>query len=236
MAWTEADFQLAYRLRVRQPGAQDHGQIVGYGRRFAQQFQNPQTDTLDFYISRLQALLGSGVVTNNRSVLVVGCGYGFLLEVAIAFGLVLENVWGIDTSAYIHANKAVEADVAIASHILDYDLTSPTILNDLKPHIGGNGKFNVVVTENVIETIPPAEVQVFLDACDNVQQGTGGVAHIVMCQQPDIVEGGQTIIDTKPPKWETLGMTWQLHAQWAALSPSHYWFDECNNLVVLGGA
>lgn len=228
--WDEARYQSAYRCPLNNSlnvnGVQyARGQVVGYGRALYldSKMENPRFNAWEHNIRSLGTKLN---MSFGSSILLVGCGFGYTIEEAMALGVT--KIWGVDTSPYIQANKATEANAAIAPIILDIDITAANVLNLLKPHVGGQGKVNWVVSELVVESLTPAELTAFLDACDSLRTGQGGVAHIVACKM-DTTEGGEDPHKDSPLRQRTL-------AEWAAERPGHYWMDWNNDNAVMGGA
>jgi 2-polyprenyl-3-methyl-5-hydroxy-6-metoxy-1,4-benzoquinol methylase len=167
----------------------------------------------------------------NNDVLVVGCGYGFLMEVMIDLGAT--SVWGTDISSYIQTNKTTEARSDVAPLILDINVTdTDAVAQFASAGAGGGGgsagKFHWVITELVIESYDPvanlAEFTTFLDGLDALVRtgGQTGVAHIFAGVLPD------------DPHDHSLGLLWMTGAEWTAYRPAHYWID-VHTWQVLGG-
>ena len=202
------------------------GQIVGYGRAMyldSKVGDNPRFNTWNENIRSLGTKLN---LSFGSSILLVGCGFGYTMEEAKALGV--NKIWGADTSPYIQANKATQSAPEIAPLILNIDVTHPDALTQLRPFVGGSGRVNWVITELVVESLLSAELTTFLNACDSLRTGTGGVAHIVACKMDTPVGGLSPHKDS--PLWQ------RTLEEWAAERPSHYWLDWNNDNRVLGGA
>lgn len=167
----------------------------------------------------------------NNDVLVVGCGYGFLMEVMTDLGAT--SVWGTDISPYIQANLATEARADIAPLIFNIDVTDNDAVSQFAAAGAGGsggsaGKFHWVITELVVESYDPvnnlAEFTTFLNALDVLVRTGGqvGVIHLFAGVLPG------------DPHDHSLGLTWITGAEWVAHKPTHYWID-IHNWQVLGG-
>lgn len=230
VVWDAAQYAAAYRCPLNNSmtvnGVQyTRGQIVGYGRALYMDSKgpNPRFNTWDHNIRSLGTRLN---MSFGSTILLVGCGFGYTIEEAKALGVT--KIWGADTSTFIQANKTTEAHPDIAPLILNIDITSANALNLLRPHVGGSGRVNWVVSELVVESLTAQELTAFLNACDSLRTGPGGVAHIVACKM-DTTEGGEDPHKDSPLWQRTL-------AEWAAERPGHYWLDWNNDNAVMGGA
>lgn len=171
----------------------------------------------------------------NNDVLIVGCGYGFFMEVMIDLGAT--SVWGTDISSYIHANKATEARADIAPRILDIDISDNQARNDFNAAGAGGtgpnkGRFHWVISDFVIESFnlvtELAEFTGFLDDLDSLVRTSGqiGVIHLFAGLLPDGPGGS--------PHDHSLGMTWIPLEDWVPYAPHHYWID-CHDWRIGGG-
>lgn len=216
IAWDQAMYEASYSVRVKDPSDPQFGQMVSYGRKMAlNTMRDPDTglwgQSLGFWKNRIRTIAAKVQLSFGSSLLVVGCGFGYLMETALAEGMSLSKVWGADTSSWIQANKGVESIPAVSSNILDIDITDADAANQFKNSgVGGNGKFNWIVTEQVVESLDPVtELSGFLTACDDLQSGPGGVVHLFTPLHP-----GSDL---------TLGLNWQPKEYWPPFSPSHFW-------------
>lgn len=202
------------------------GQILSYldGRAFADALRSPGiTENLYDYRRRLANL---GAVPNfspSTDVLIVGCGFGWLIEVLIDVGA--NRVWGTDTSTVVQGSLAdpnVDIRSDVQAQILNIDVTAPDALQQFRSAGAGGtgqnrGRFDWLVTELFVESFDPinnlAAFNAVLNSLEALRSNRqGGVAHIVT------VNHGGAIDDT-------LGFTWLTLAEWAAIRPSHWWID-----------
>lgn len=223
--WNDpATWAQAYRMRGGRPNKQDSelatgggfGEILSYldGRKYAVQLADDGSPGLSSYRFRLQKLDASGF-SPAAETLIVGCGFGWLVEVIVDVGS--NAVWGTDTGTLIQAgltdpNIAVRSD--IQALILNIDFTSPNAKQLFKAAGAGTnkGEFRNIVTEHLLEDWPIGDISTALDACDNLRAaGQSQVYHLVVPAMPgqdtDIVVNQLTI------------------DEWATLRPEHYWID-----------
>lgn len=191
LVWDETTFALAYS----RPYGLQWIEEVNYA---------PVLADLQKLDARIGASLGS-------KFLVAGCGFGFMLPKMVELGATFANVWGCDTSPYIHANKATQAPAGYASRILNIDiLAGPTAFRN---DIGGNGKVAWVISEYVLTSLQTdQEIENFRVACTNMQSGgTGGVIHLFASEHPK--------------SDRSFGMNWQPREYWSARMPDQWLYD-----------
>lgn len=229
VVWDQAVYDAAYQRW--HPGFQQY--VASYRRDWYG--SDPAT-----FRRRLQAIENAlpGQVVPSDNILIVGCGFGWTIEVARdEFGH--QRTWGTDISPFIQANKTASGNLGVAQAradiaplILNVDVTSPTARTDFVaagagtttgPQ-AGRGRFDWIITELVMESIDPANYTTFLNALDSLATGTGGVIHIVVAKEP----GDQ-------PFDPALGMTARTLAEWVAVRPAHWWLDMEQSRWVLGG-
>lgn len=228
VVWDRAMYERAYEIRIGDSSQPDFGEWVTYGRRLAQRVKNRFDDELTLYIERLTALEQGVRLNRDTDILVVGCGFGYLVEVALDLGST--RMWGTDTSPWIQEEKATEARSDVALRIFDIDITDSDASDQFKTAIGsGNGKFSWIVTEQVVESLDGGtELAPFLDACDALRSGPGGVCHIFTGRLPDNPRTGRSPHDL------TMGLQWRTMEEWLAFRPSHYWLN-VHGFAVEGG-
>ena len=218
LVWDEATYLAAYNVKDRLGiGLQGNGRLryekALYETYKVAEWQNRLTELG----VKLQMSMGS-------SILVVGCGFGYTIEYARS-ELQAGKIWGTDISPYIQANKSDPAfcDQTIAPSIFNVDITAPDAADQFKA-LGttGNGRFNWVFTEFVVESIDPLNLQAFLDGCEALRVGPGGVAHLFAGWR----EGD--------PPVDALGIRRRTLAEWVAERPAHLWLD-WHGYVVGGG-
>lgn len=228
-------WEAAYKMRGGRPEKQDSilatgegfGEILSYldGRKFAVQLSDDGQPGLSHFRFTLNKLGVVPAFTPSTDVLVVGCGFGWLVEVMLNAGS--NSAWGTDTSAIIHqeiVNPAMNVPASVRARVLNIDITSPTARQQFQAAGAGNaqGRFRWVVTEFVIDTLETAEIAPLLNACDNLRApGQGGVAHLVVAQ--DALPPGATDPALIPQRL-TL-------AQFVALRPAHWWVDSLTQTV-----
>lgn len=181
------------------------------------------------YIKQLNGLGRIGINNSSRA-LFVGCGLGFLIEVAIdsAPGG-WDNAWGTDISSYIQSLKQTDARADIRDKILNINILDSDATQQLKAAgVSNTGKVNWVITD-LVSDFSDVNLPAFFDACENIKAGgQGGILHIVYPLIPDIVHDfGDGRIVTLPTD-QTLAETHlnlKLVDDWVALRPDHYWMD-----------
>jgi len=241
--WNDPAFWLRTdRVREGKPTLPDgspnpnFGRILSYldGRVFANAIQGPGwTDYLHEFRQRLNKLGSVPNFTPSTNVLVVGCGFGWLMETMMDLGA--NRVWGTDISTVIQGlldDPGVDVRTDVRARILAIDVTDPQAVQQFRTAGAGGqganrGKFDWIITELVMESFDPvndlATFTGFLDSLDGLRTNQqGGVAHIVAHHQEN---SGHD---------DTLGMTWLTLAEWAALQPAHWWIDVLTGEVAGG--
>lgn len=133
-------------------------------------------------------------------VLVVGCGWGFLVDELLARGY---DAWGLDGSAYAVAKAAEVLPAASAGRVLLADAMNRSQVAAVRAAAGlsGNQRFKLVVTEDVLPVLTDAEVAIAVAECRRV---ASNVLHIVTPLQPDTEQ--------------VAGLNWKTGAQWKTLA------------------
>jgi SAM-dependent methyltransferase len=167
------------------------------------------------------AILQSIGIGNRDTVLVVGCGLGFLMEHIISdIGCSQVNVWGVDTSPFIATERLTEGREDTRLQIVNADIESAIIRTTLNT-LCGISRFGWVVTEDMLPSYTDSQsIQSLLNGCDLIKTGNGKVAHIVSTLIPD---GSQDV-----------SLWWRTIDDWSAERPSHYWIDVHGGRVVGG--
>lgn len=166
-------------------------------------------------------------VSPGSSVLIIGAGFGFLAEYLVDnYQFNVNNLRMIENSTYIHNNLTVYSRVGIRDRIYNIDALSPTVLVDLRAFIGGNGRSNWVITDDIIPGFTDSEVVTFLNNCEALQGGQGGIVHLISTHQDYIQQDNR--------------LNWKTITQWrdfnGASYSSHYWFDTHFPNDLIGGA
>lgn len=175
ICWDEKMFHSLYAMQT------EHGWIT-YSREFAQRFENPQTDSLDWVMRRLDILPAL-----EDPIAIVGCGFGFLVELLIDKG---HQAFGIDCSPYIHAHKGTESreDVKIFDAMVGRD--------QLGMHAA------MVIDEDAASSHSDAELPAFFAGLETI---SSRVIHLV---SPLIDRPGDSAINWKPiEEWQRMAPT-----------------------------
>lgn len=176
-----------------------------YGRRFYAQDWN--------FGTRKDWMTGYGL-DNNADVLVIGCGFGFLIEELIAAGI--PTVWGIEGGSFFwDAAQDSEWDPAVKARVANDWIGSGTEKASLQAIDAGSAQatFNWIVDEDAAPMHSDAELPAFIAACEDRLQGNarGRIVHLVSTVGP-FGPGNQAV------NWKTL-------AEWKAVAPDHTWVD-----------
>ena len=148
-------------------------------------------------------------------VLVVGCGWGFLVDELLTRGY---DAWGLDGSSYAIAKAAEVLPAASAQRVLLADTTNRQQVVAVRAAAGvvGNQRFKLIVTEDVLPVLSDAEVAVAVAECRRVATN---VLHIVTPGDP-----------TDPSK--LAGLNWKSIETWASLvAPDTLLNAEGNRIV-----
>lgn len=219
----------AYRCKGGFPDKAGFGDILSYldGRSYASQLADDEQGGLAAYRHRLQKLGATGI-NPAAETLIVGCGFGWLLEVIVDAGS--NAVWGTDISTLIQSLKS-DPSVAVRSDIqpliLDIDIRDADAAAQFQAAGAGNnkGEFRNVVTERLLDDWPIADMTTILDACDAIRAtGQSQVYHMVTAQ--DTLPPGST----DPQDVSNLFTI----AEWTALRPEHYWVDMVSGNIAGG--
>lgn len=216
MAWSQSDFEAMYSIQVGNPAHELFGQRVGYGRVFAEMVTPYQPG--EMYAGRARGVMQRVALQPNIRALVVGCGFGYLLH-QIRENAASAMIWGTDTSAWIHANKSAEAYADTVDFILDIDVEAPDAQAQLQGATGDNGKFNVIITDDMIHCIPAAGRAAFYAALEALLNPGGKIVHIV--QQALADETGELF--SVPTAWQQRGYSWLKLSDWEQTEKRHIW-------------
>ena len=206
------------------------GSILNYldGRSFARAIGYDGVNELKFWFNRLAKINQIPNITPAAETLVIGCGFGWLIETIIDVGG--NRVWGTDTSTLIQgaiATAGVRPDVQPL--ILNINFTDGNAIQQFRSARAGGtgnnrGKFDWIITEHLLTDWPIGDIQSALDACENLRSNNpGGVAHIVTAQ--DNLRPGNSDPIIVPNQFSL--------AEWVALRDSHWWMDSSSGS--LGG-
>jgi hypothetical protein len=157
---------------------------------------------------------------NNQKTAVWGCGWGYMVNLAVQAGY---DAYGFDASPYaIARGKAVLP--AIASRLFQRDaLVAADVTasaSDAGIH-GGNPRFTLLVTEDLLTCMSDAEAQTTLPLLR--ARCTTNLLHIVTPVDPWAQANG--LNDSR--------INWKTDAQWKAIvSPPDQLYDAVANTVV----
>ena len=213
---TQADWNArghGYTCRIRDPAHPQFGQRIGYSRLFAQRVNGPYDDALTEYDQRMRNLVKLFAIARTDRLLIVGCGFGFLIDAFKDAGFT--NVWGVDDSTDIDTRSATETrggTLFIRDSIkgggLSTSLTTTT----------GSASFAWVIEESVIESYEDSEMDALLNAAERFLGGgrpLSSIIHIVM-----------TVTDTSKPNRSLHPIYNQKTLkEWRAIRPDHSWLS-----------
>ncbi len=161
----------------------------------------------NMFVQRRAWLESGGFLDADPSILVVGCGYGGLIEELVGTGL--KNVWGIEPGLWIWDNiDTFQPDVTIRARIANDWIGSGTEQATLLALRGGIAEFNLVIDEDAALGHTDAELPAFIDGLEVLGQEN---VHIV---SPLYVQRGP---GDSSQNWKTLN-------DWKAVAPDHRWF------------
>lgn len=218
------DYARAFRLRIRDPREVDYGQIVTYGRRWAQKVQRPDWS---FYLDRSQwltaVLAAQGLVASARGI-VFGCGFGYLVDALHRRGFA--NVWGVDGSPYVEGRFDVEKDQQARVAFRDVAQMTRQEIAAALTQWTGDWHFDAIVTETLLEGYSDGVIATILDTLELALSSTNRkrLVHFVHAVKPEAVPYGVYRTD--------LGLRWQTLEAWAALRPTHTWIDWATGRVI----
>lgn len=160
---TKADFDAVYNVGLEPQGhPSTRAEIRGNYERSA--IFNASVPYLDFVTPFVNNLIAHFAWPTTHSILIAGCGFGWTVEAFRAAGY--DATWGVDTSAYIQAEK----DNTDSRNGLKHSADGTRVRNDnmgvraqrnrlLRDTVGQNEFYDVVLTEFVISSWTDAEAQ-----------------------------------------------------------------------------
>ena len=224
----------AYRIRGGRPNKTDSilpigegfGEYLSYldGRKFQLQLSDDGEPGLAHLRFNLQKLGATGI-SPAAETLVVGCGFGWLLEVIV--DAQSNAIWGCDNGTLIQSLKS-DPQVGVRSDIqdliLNVDFTAVDAADQFKALGAGTNKglFRNVITEHVLEDWPTADLSSALDSCEALlAAGQSNVYHLVIAQD-EVASDSAYMVNRL------------LLSEWAALRPAHFWVDEVTGNIAGG--
>lgn len=204
---TEQDFRDTYEIGIRDPKHPQHGQTVTYGRLFAQRAMGPLDDELTLYNNRVNQLLRLFLIGQADRVLVVGCGFGFLIDAFHDAGF--PNTWGIESSEYIQENQ--EREARTTTQFVDSDIRDWNQARFKLREMTGDWIFNWIITESVMESYEDVEMDLLLDSVEALLDGNNGLRNAIHLVAADPTLDPAFNVKTLP--------------EWKAVRPQHSWVD-----------
>jgi len=189
----------------------DDGNFITYGREYARiRDGNRETANLGSFEARWQSLVTTfGIQTTDR-VLIAGCAFGFLIEVANDAGY--PNVWGIDSSSEIASRRGVESRGDVL--FVEDDIRGGGRVRAALRSLTGDDIFDWIISEDLVPGYTVPELEPLLDAAETILEGTQPLSNIVHLM---------TIL--VPGKSGDSSQTWMTLTEWNAVRPAHSWVD-----------
>lgn len=146
---------------------------------------------------------------NNQKTAIYGCGWGYLVQLAVAAGY---DAFGFDASAYA-INKAKALFPALATRFFVRNATVSADVTASKNDAGlkGNARFSILMTEDMLTCLTDQEIT----TCLPLLRGVCGnnLLHLV------------TLLDTSTV--QDVQCNWKTAAQWKAIiSPPDFGIDD----------
>jgi len=113
-----------------------------------------------FFQQRIDALKGR-VAPNNQKLAIWGCGFGYLVNLAVTAGY---DAYGFDASAYAITRGNQVQPAAIAARLFQRDATVASDVTASRNDAGlkGNTRFALLLTEDMFTCFSDAEIQTAL--------------------------------------------------------------------------
>ena len=156
---TLADYQAAYRVPL------PDGSVGHFERRWY--FE-------DQYRPQWERIAVRSAWAKASTILVVGCGYGWGVEVLRGLGYT--NAWGTDISPHIQATKALESNVP--TRVLADDVLTAAGRTAVATATGVS-KWNVIVTEDMLTCYSDSEVTSIQTTLRGMLAAKGVLLHIL---------------------------------------------------------
>ncbi len=153
-------------------------------------------------------------LADNASVLVVGCGYGALIDWLIDAGI--DDIYGLEPGSWIWDNINTFQPVSNVRDRIGNDWigsgTERATLNTLG--VSGQAKFSWIVDEDAALAHTDAELPVFISGLEDRLQGNarGRIIHIVTTLRVEMGPGDSS-------------QNWKLLSEWKEVAPAHTWMD-----------
>lgn len=182
-------------------------------------------DLLARMSTRKDWLTGYGL-DNNAVVLVVGCGFGYLIEFLRAQGI--SQVWGLEPGSYYWdpANDG-EWDPAVKALVAQDWIGSGTeqASLDALPGVPNNERFGWIVDEDAASCHTDAELPAFIAGLEARLQGNvkGRIVHIV--SDREVQEG----------PFSDPNLNSKTIVEWSLVAPDHTWVRARDGSTWRGG-
>lgn len=145
----------------------------------------------------------AGVVRAGSKILVVGCGWGFLVDELSKLGL---NVWGLDASDYAVQKAGTEVS-GVASRVILGDCTRTVDVEvvALAAGLGPGDRFDLCVTEDLLPVLEESEVT---SALEVLRGRSARLYHLITCTGED----SERDMGHRLP-----GLLWKSSAEWRTI-------------------
>lgn len=130
-----------------------------------------------FFEQRAEFILQN--YSTTKTILVAGCGWGYLVEELVTRGF---DTWGCDISDYA-INKAIQVlPKEISTRIIKADITNKKQMKGICK-ITQVDRFDLCITEDILPIMKLYEIPLLLDALQSISKKA---IHIVSCSNPTI--------------------------------------------------
>jgi 2-polyprenyl-3-methyl-5-hydroxy-6-metoxy-1,4-benzoquinol methylase len=174
--------------------------------------KNPHDMEITYFHDEVKQLEGHFSLQRKQRILVVGCGFGYLVEAMM--DLKFQNCWGMDNSTWIAANRATEARSDVP--ILEIGILDEGLLPRLAARTG-SAMFDWVVDEHILEGYLDEQHKPLIMAMNELVPDPARVIHMI---QP-ISEG-----KTGDPS-----MNWKTFDEWVSVYEHNRWIAPGRNEV-----
>ena len=183
---------------------------------FQQNWYSDVYQRYPFFAERAETIRGRFV---NQSILIAGCGYGYLVDELRALGI---NAWGFDASAYAvqQAATIVPGRVTLADTLSRQQLSAARTFAGLS----GNQRFGAVITEDLLPCLTLSEIPT---ALAELRRISGALFHIITCAN-ERDEG----IDAVAQGWRVPEMTWLSATEWKQLVGNDKIYDVERQVII----
>ena len=172
------------------------------------------SNSFPFFQARINSLKGR-FAPNNQKLAIWGCGWGELVNLAVAAGY---DAFGFDASAYAIARGQATQPPAVGARLFQRNALSSADVTASKTDAGvrGGAKFAVLVTEDLLTCMSDAEIQTTLPLLRGVC--SANLLHVVSPLDPTTKQDAR--------------INWKTMAAWKALLTPDAAYDAVTNQVV----